>query len=135
MHAEPLFAFTFQCLHYLQHTGPVNLDYSADPSMLFQVLLHMERDVALVHWAVPRNCLVEGLYSPPDLHSKHARYKDITVQNDKWCHCDYSIKLGSVVEYVMLCYVISLQKEEDNLQAHLITETAHLVKSAPNYML
>jgi len=73
MHAEPLFAFNFQRLHYLQHTGPVNLDYSADPSTLYQVLLHMERDVALVHWAVPGNCSVEGLYSPPDLRSKHVK--------------------------------------------------------------
>lgn len=89
VHAEPLFAFTFQCLHYLQHTGPVNLDYSADPSMLFQVLLHMETDVALVHWAVPTNCPVEGLQSQLDL--REANMQDITVQNVKWCHCDYSI--------------------------------------------
>jgi len=56
----------------------------------------MERDVALVHWAVPKNCLVEGLYSPLDLRSKHARHKDIRAQNDKWCH--YTSKLGSLVQ-------------------------------------
>ena len=117
--AEPLFAFTFQWLHYLQHTGPVNLDYSADPSMLFQVQLHMERDVALVHWAAPRNCSVEGLYSPLDLRSKHVRHKSgvtvITASNlAVWC---------SVVKYVT-----SLQKEAGNLEAHVINWNCWLSK-------
>jgi hypothetical protein len=47
-----------------------------------------------------------------------ANMKDIRVQNDKWCH--YSGKLGSAVQCGWICYVISLQKEEDNLEAHLI---------------
>jgi hypothetical protein len=78
--------------------------------MLFQVLLHMEKDVALVHWAVPRNCSVEGLYSPLDLHSKHVTHKNgVTV----FTASILAVRC-SVAEYV-----ISLQKE-DNLEGHFI---------------
>jgi len=41
-----------------------------------------------------------------------ANMQDIRVQNDKWCHCDYSIQLGSAVWLNMCVCTLSVYRKK-----------------------